>query len=265
MSNLIKGTAILTLGLFLSRILGVIYVIPFYSLVGEENIGLYQYAYIPYNLMLAVAISGAPLAFSKYVSKYNTLGDYQTGRRLLKSGLLTMMVTGFFAFLFLYLFADTLANITIREDEKIHSVSDVASVIRWVSFALIVVPFMSLLRGFFQGYSFMMPTAVSQLIEQIVRILFLLIGAFLVVNVFGGPSKVAIQVAVFSAFIGAIGGLVVLYYYWRKKKPEYDLLLDESTVTHNVNLKDMYKEILVYAVPVVFLGIANPLFQFVDM
>jgi O-antigen/teichoic acid export membrane protein len=55
MSTLIKGTAILTLGLFLSKVLGIIYVIPFYDMVGEENIGLYQYAYIPYNLMLSLA------------------------------------------------------------------------------------------------------------------------------------------------------------------------------------------------------------------
>ena len=267
MSNntLFKGTAILTLGLLMSKILGVIYVIPFYSMVGEKNIGLYQYAYIPYNLMLAVAISGAPLAFSKYVSKYNSLGDYQTGRRLLKSGLLTMMATGLVSFLFLYFFADGIAHLTIREDEKVHTVEDVAGVIRWVSFALIVVPFMSLLRGFFQGYNFMMPTAVSQLIEQIVRILFLLGGAFLVLNVFDGTSKTAVQVAVFSAFIGAIGGLFVLYYYWRKKKPEYDGLLDASTVSHDVSLKTMYSEVVVYAIPVVFLGVANPLFQFVDM
>ena len=144
MSSLIKGTAILTLGLFLSKILGVIYIIPFYSMVGKDNIGLYQYAYIPYNLMLALAISGAPIAFSKFTAKYNSLGDYETGRRLLKSGLLTMMVTGFVAFLLLYLFAEPLARITISEDERIYSVGDVTEAIRWVSFALIVVPFMSL-------------------------------------------------------------------------------------------------------------------------
>ncbi|WP_019414306.1 polysaccharide biosynthesis protein [Paenisporosarcina sp. TG20] len=264
-NNLFKGTAILTIGLFLSKIIGVIYVIPFYAMIGEENIGLYQYAYIPYTLMLAVAISGAPLAFSKYVSKYNSLGDYKTGRRLLKSGLFTMIITGFLSFLFLYFFAEPLANLTINKNEEIFSVKDITEVIQWVSFALIVVPFMSLLRGFFQGYSFMMPTAVSQLIEQIVRILFLLAGAYVVLNVINGTPKLAIQVAVFSAFIGALGGLVVLYYYWRKKKPEYNHLLQESTATHDIKLTDMYKEILVYAVPVVFLGIANPLFQFVDL
>lgn len=265
MSSLIKGTAILTLGLFLSKILGVIYVIPFYSMVGEENIGLYQYAYIPYNLMLSLAISGAPIAFSKFVAKYNSLGDYETGRRLLKSGLTTMMVTGFAAFVFLYLFAGPLAEITIDSKDKVHTVEDVKEVIQWVSFALLVVPFMSLFRGFFQGYNFMMPTAVSQLIEQIVRIVFLLVGAYLVLNVFNGTPETAVQIAVLSAFVGALGGVLVLFYYWKKKKPEYNQLRANSVESYDVSLRDMYKEIAIYAVPVVFLGIANPLFQFVDM
>ena len=265
MSSLIKGTAILTLGMFISKVLGVIYIIPFYGLVGEENIGLYQYAYIPYNLMLAVAISGAPLAFSKYVAKYNSLGDYETGRRLLKSGLLTMMITGFVSFLALYLMADVIAQVTIDPEDKIFTVEDVADVIRWVSFALIVVPFMSLWRGFFQGYNYMMPTAVSQLIEQIVRIIFLLAGAFVVINVFDGTPKTAVQFAVLSAAIGALGGVLVLFYYWKKRKPEYDQLRANSVESYDVRLRDMYKEIISYAIPIVFLGVANPLFQFIDM
>ncbi|MGB6778810.1 putative polysaccharide biosynthesis protein [Planococcus citreus] len=265
MSSLIKGTAILTLGLFLSKVLGVIYIIPFYSMVGADNIGLYQYAYIPYNLMLALAISGAPIAFSKFTAKYNSLGDYETGRRLLRSGLLTMMVTGIVSFLALYLLAEPLARVTISEDERIYSVNDIADAIRWVSFALIVVPFMSLWRGFFQGYNYMMPTAVSQLIEQIVRIIFLLGGAFAVIYLFDGTPKTAIQFAVLSAAVGALGGLVTLYYFWRKKKPEYNHLLATSVESYDVRLRDMYREILLYAVPVIFLGIANPLFQFVDL
>ncbi len=265
MSTLIKGTAILTMGLFLSKVLGIIYVIPFYGMVGEENIGLYQYAYIPYNLMLSLAISGAPIAFSKFVAKYNSLGDYETGRRLLKSGLTMMLITGFVSFLMLYFFAGPLAELTIDENEKIHSVQDVKEVIQWVSFALIVVPFMSLMRGFFQGYNFMMPTAVSQLVEQIVRIIFLLAGAYAVLNIFGGSARTAVEVAVLSAFVGALGGVLVLFYYWKKKKGEYNDLRASSVESYDVNLGDMYKEIIIYAIPVVFLGIANPLFQFVDM
>ncbi|WP_088005558.1 putative polysaccharide biosynthesis protein [Indiicoccus explosivorum] len=265
MSTLLKGTAILTAGLFLSRVLGVLYVIPFYAMVGEENIPLYMYAYIPYNLMLSVAIAGAPLAFSKFVSKYNALGDYRTGRRLLKSGLTAMIITGFVSFLFLFLMAAPLASVIIADEEQIFTVADVTEVIRWVSFALLAVPFMSLLRGFFQGYNFMTPTAVSQLVEQIVRILFLLGGAFVVLYWLGGSEETAIQVAVFSAFIGSLGGLAVLYYFWRKKKPHYDELVADSAKPHDIGLKDMYKEIAVYALPVIFLGSANSLFQFVDL
>ena len=95
-------------------------------------------------------------------------------RRLLKSGLLTMMVTGFLTFLLLNLLASPIAEIVIRSEKQVFSVEQVASVIRWVSYALIVVPFMSLWRGFFQGYGIMEPTAYSQLVEQIVRIVFLL-------------------------------------------------------------------------------------------
>ena len=136
-SNLVKGTAILTVGLFLSKALGLLYLIPLYAIVGEENIGLYQYAYIPYNIALAIAISGAPLAISKYVSKYNALGDYATGRKLLKSGMLVMAITGIVSFFTLYLLAEPIAQLVRRDEEQIFTVDDIAGVIRWVSYALI--------------------------------------------------------------------------------------------------------------------------------
>lgn len=197
MSNLMKGTAILTMGMFLSKVLGLIYIFPFYAIVGEKNIALYQYAYIPYSIMLAIAISGAPIAVSKFVSKYNAMGDYQSGRKLMKSGILIMMVTGFAAFIALFLLATPIAGLVIKSEEQVFTVEQIASVIRWVSFALIVVPFMSLWRGFFQGYDKMEPTAVSQLVEQIVRIVVLLGGSFLVVIVFKGKPETAISFAVF--------------------------------------------------------------------
>lgn len=114
MSNLMKGTAILTMGMFLSKVLGLIYIFPFYAIVGEQNIALYQYAYIPYSIMLAIAISGAPIAVSKFVSKYNAMGDYQSYRKLMKSGILIMMVTGFFAFLALFFLQHQLQDLLLK-------------------------------------------------------------------------------------------------------------------------------------------------------
>ncbi|MEK3975919.1 putative polysaccharide biosynthesis protein [Psychrobacillus sp. FSL K6-1267] len=265
-SNLLKGTMILTVGLLLSRILGVLYVIPFYQIIGEEYIALYQYAYTPYSIMLAIAVSGVPVAVSKFVSKYNALGDYATGRKLMKSSMLLMSITGFLGFLILFFLADPIAHMIIKDDEAAFSLNDVASVIKYVSFAVIVVPLMSLIRGFFQGYQHMTPTAVSQLWEQIVRILFVLAGGFFVVYILNGTEKTAISFAVFAAFLGALASLGVLYWYWKKLKPEFDLKLNDSgSPRSDVSLKNIYKEILIYTVPFALVGVINPLFQFIDM
>ena len=264
-SNLVKGTAILTIGLFLSKALGLLYVIPFYAIVGEENIGLYQYAYIPYNLALAVAISGAPLAISKFVSKYNALGDYATGRKLMKSGMLVMTVTGIMSFLVLFFMAEPIANLVIRDDEQIFTVEEIKSVIRWVSFALLAVPLMSIVRGYLQGNQKFEPTSVSQLVEQIVRIIVVLIGAYIVVNVLDLSPRTAVNFAVFAAFIGALAGLVVLYRYWLKYKPEFENLYANSPPASDITFIDMYKEVIGYTIPFVLVGVINPLYQFVDM
>lgn len=265
MSSLVKGTAILTIGLFLSKVLGLIYIFPFYAIVGEENTVLYQYAYTPYNIMLSIALSGFPLAVSKFVSKYNALGDYYTGRKLLRTGLLLMSMTGLLAFLILNLLATPIANIVIEDDDQLFSVGQVAQVIRWVSFALLVVPVMSLIRGFFQGYDHYLPTSVSQLVEQIVRIIVLLGGSFLVVIVLKGSPVKAIYFSVFAAFVGAVAGLLVLYYFWLKYKNGMNDLLQNSVTTEKLSNKTIYKEILHYSIPIVFVGVANPLFQLVDM
>lgn len=264
-SKLVKGTAILTIGLFLSKALGLLYLIPFYAIVGGDNIGLYQYAYIPYNIALAVAISGAPLAISKFVSKYNAIGDYATGRKMLRSGMGVMIVTGIVSFLVLYFLADPIAHRVIRSDEQIHTVKEIADVIRWVSFALLAVPVMSIIRGFLQGNNKMEPTAVSQLVEQIVRIVVVLVGAYVVVNYMNASPKLAVNFAVFAAFIGALASLVVLYWYWRKYKPELNYLLENSPPAENVSIQDMYKEVAAYIVPFILVGVINPLYQAVDV
>ena len=73
---------------------------------------------------------------------------------------------------------------------------------------------MSLSRGFFQGHQSMGPTAVSQVVEQIARIAFLLAGAFIVLNVMDGDVVTAVSISTFAAFVGAVFGLIVLFWYW---------------------------------------------------
>jgi O-antigen/teichoic acid export membrane protein len=249
----------------ISKALGLFYVIPFNMIVGKEGTILYQYSYVAYTIVISIATAGIPLAVSKFISKYNAMGEYGVSRRLFKSGLLVMTCTGIVCFLAMYFLAPFLAEINIPEDDLNSSVKDVTTVIRAVSFAVIVVPVMSLIRGFFQGHESMGPSAVSQVVEQIVRIVFMLGGAAAVLYVFKGDIVTAVSISTFAAFVGAIGGLAVLIYYWLKRKKYFNsMLLEDRRQITDISLGSMYKEILISAAPFVFVGIANPLFQFID-
>jgi O-antigen/teichoic acid export membrane protein len=263
-SKLLRGTFILTLGTIISKVLGLFYVIPFYDIVGYKGTALYQFSYVPYTIFISIATAGVPLAVSKFVAKYNALEEYAVGRKLFKSGLVVMLTTGVLSFLALYMLAPLLSELVIRDKDQVASVEEVITVIRAVSFALIVVPFMSLIRGFFQGHQSMGPSAVSQVVEQIVRIIFVLAGAYVVLHILDGKLVTAVSVATFAAFIGAIGSLIVLIWYWIKRKPYLDELLVHDKGTVHISLGQIYKEVFIYAAPFVFVGIANPLFQLID-
>src|SRR5690625_5030953 len=181
--NIFRGTMMLTGANFLSKFLGVIYVIPFYYLVVNAGGALYQYGYIPYMIFISISTLGIPLAMSKFVSKYHALGDHVTKESMYRTGMSLMLGTGFVAFAIMFLTADWLAGIIIPNQEMDNSADDVAFVIRMVSFALLILPMMSLTRGYFQGHGSMGPTAISVVVEQIARIIFLLTAAYIVIQV----------------------------------------------------------------------------------
>lgn len=263
-SKLLRGTFILTVGTFVSKFIGLFYVIPFYQIVGDHGTQLYNYGYVPYTIFISIATAGVPLAVSKFISKYNAMEEYAVGRKLFKSGLVIMMITGFASFLIMYYASPLFAELSIGDKKQAYSLSEVTTVMHAVSWALIVVPFMSLIRGFFQGHQSMGPSAVSQVVEQIVRIAFTILGAYVVLQVMHGGIVNAVSVSTFAAFIGAIGGLLVLFWYWFTRKKYLDELLLKDKGNVKISLPEIYKEILLYAAPFVFVGIANPLYQLID-
>ncbi len=264
MSKILRGTLLLTGASFLSKFLGMIYVIPFYDLVGETGGTLFSFAYAPYSIFISLSTVGIPLAVSKFVSKYNSLGDYESSMRMFKAGSTLMLGTGFVAFLIMFLSADWIAQFQIQGEDTDVTASDVAFVIRMVSIALIVIPSISIVRGFFQGHESMGPTAVSQIVEQIVRIAFILVGAFVILHVMGGSVVTAVGFSTFAAFIGALASCVVLAIYWKKRKPYLDLQVSRQRYTYNLQMSDLLKELFRYAGPFVLVGLAIPLYQFID-
>ena len=286
--SFVRGTLLLSAGNLISRMLGLLYTFPFQAMVGIAGVTLYQAAYTYYALMIAISTAGIPVAVSKFIAKYNALGEYGTSQRLFRQGMKLMLATGVVAFLILFFAAPWLSELMVRNsDNNQQYVDSLTLVTRSVSFALLLIPAMSMVRGYFQGHQDMAPTAISQVIEQIVRILFLLSGTMLVLFVLadselirpladtlGGTGAVettelnglkvlAVTIATFSAFIGAIGSIVVLAIYWRKRK-----LIHTNTEnpegTPVRSMKSLLLELLSYSIPIVMVGLSTPLYQFVD-
>src|SRR5690242_8934233 len=196
-TKFIRGTFFLTASTLISKILGFIYIIPFTALVGNSGYALYKYAYGPYTLMLSISTMGLPLAVSKFVSKYNGMGNYRAGQDLLKFGLYLMIFTGMLSSIILYSLAPFLAEMVIsKHDSTGNKLEDVIYVIRLVSFALLIVPPMSILRGYFQGNQSMGPSALSTILEQVVRVIFIVLGAYIVIK-FGHSVTEAVGIGTF--------------------------------------------------------------------
>ncbi|WP_215193107.1 polysaccharide biosynthesis protein [Exiguobacterium sp. s95] len=266
-SGFVRGTMLLSGASLISRALGLIYLFPFQFMVGATGIMFYTYAYNYYAIMIGLATAGIPVAVSKFVAKYNALGEYDTSERLYRSGLKIMSLTGIVSFIALFLLAPYLAHRAIpggdvNSDSYIDAVT---MTIRGVSFALLLIPPMSMTRGYFQGYQSMGPTAISQILEQIVRIVFLLAGVSIAIYIFDADAAWAATIATFSAFIGAIGSVAILVYYFRKRAPGLQELRDSQTVQSPERpLTDLYKELLTYAIPIVMVGLSTPLYQVID-
>lgn len=266
--ELVRGTFLLTLSILITKILGIIYIIPFYRIIGgADNLAPFNYAYGPYNIAIAVATAGVPLAASKYVAKYNALGAYRVSQKLYQSSFIVMSITGILGFIILYLLSPLIATVTIAHNTDKSAgwtVDQITSIIRTISFVVIFIPVLATWRGVFQGYKSMGPTALSEVTEQIARIIFILVGSYLVLNVFDGSVLLANGIATFGAAIGAIAGIFTLWWYWVKRRRGIHEMVASDMTGIDVPYSKMYKEIISYSIPFVIVSLNFPLFMIVD-
>jgi len=264
-NRFLKGAMILSISLFATKFLGILYVIPFQRLVGETGMALYQYAYTPYSLFINLSTLGIPVGIAKFISKYNAAGEYDTSRKIFRYGTLFMFVLGIVGFFTLYTIAPWYANQILAGKEALYNThEDVTMAIRTISFALLVIPPMAIFRGFFQGNQNMVPTSVSQFVEQLTRVFFILVGSYIIVNLRGGTTQEAVAFSVFSAFLAGVTAYIVLCYFWFKNKNHYNQLLEHSVSHPKRQFGTLFSELISYAIPFAVLGMATNLFQIVD-
>lgn len=264
-STFMQGAIIATLAIVISKVLGIIYVIPFYSLIGEQGGALYGYAYSIYGLFLNLSTAGIPLAISKITSEYSALNQNYLKEKSYKISKYLMCGLGLLGFIIIMLFAPNVADIFIGDIKGGNTKEDVAFVIRVISTALLIVPILSVTRGYLQGHKFIAPPSISQVIEQFVRVIIIVIGSFLCLKVFNLSLTVTIGVAVFSATVSAFVAYLYLKFKVRNNKQS---LKDDSKETEEekkVTTKDLTIRLLSYAIPFILIDFVSSLYSFVDL
>lgn len=256
--NFLKGALILTTGILVSRALGAVYrfFLPLAFGGGEQaqvGLGLFNYAYPLYTFLLGVSATGVPSAIAKLVAENVARGDEAGVRRVFRVSLILLAVLGLAFSIGLYLVAPFYANRVVRDPLAALSVQAIAP-------AIFLVSVMSAYRGYFQGRQNMTPSALSQVIEQVVRIGTLLLLARLLLP-FGIEYSAA--GATFGAVTGAVAGLAyLLFVVWRR--PSNPVSQPAAGSGDQAGDRGVLREILRLAVPISLVGVILPLMSMID-
>lgn len=259
-TKMIRGSAWLSAGSIISRLMGAIYIIPWYMWMGEHgNIAnsLYGKGYNIYSLFLMIATAGIPGAIAKQISHYNSMNEYGVSQRLFRRSLSLMGLLGLFFALFMYVASPFLASWSGGGE-------DLVRVMRSLSWAVLIFPSMSVVRGYFQGFHDMAPSAISQIVEQFARVFYMLLTAFIIMKVRNGDYVSAVVQSTFAAFIGMLASFAVLIWYMKKQAPIMRQYEKNSNHQIKINANQLVKEMLVEAVPFIIIGSGITFFKLVD-
>lgn len=248
-NNFLKSAIILIVCNLIGKVLGAVYRIPLAGVLGSVGMGMYQLVFPLYCLILTISTSGMPVAISKLVAENNSKNNFNNSKKILKISLLILTIVSFVGAAVVIVFA--------RFISKIQGNIDIYICYYGIAPAILFVGMLSAFRGYFQGNLLMFPTAISSLIENIVKMILGLLFANRLI-VFG------VEYAVLGALIGvsisefvSVLFLVICYFIFNKKKNKKTELKSES-------FKFLTKQIFSLAVPVTLGGLIAPITAMVD-
>ncbi len=233
------GAVILGIAGLMVQVLGAVFRIPLANIIGPAGMGYYQTAYPLYVFLLVFSTNGAPAAISKMTSERLAVGKIRDAHKVFKQAFVLMTGLGFIAFLAVFLGAEYIVS----------AFGDPGAVLamKAISPALLVVPIMSVYRGYFQGMQNMGPTATSQLIEQGVRVA---VGLSLAVLWMKHGIEEAAAGATIGTSVGPVAGVLVLVLIYNKRRGRILASMEEDVSTSRESGKDILKSLLWIAVPI---------------
>lgn len=257
--SFMKGALILGLAGIIVKIIGAFFRIPVGNLIGAEGIGYYQAAYPVYTLFLTLATAGFPTALAKLVSEKIAIGNYKGAHKVFKVSYCVLTITGFLSFCIFFFGADFIVTYIMKNPGA-------KSAMVAISPALLFVPAMSSYRGYFQGRREMTHIAISQIIEQLFRVLLGITLAYLFMHNLGpnpGPKQGAAG-AIMGATIGAIASIIYLIIAYLFKLRTVKREIKSSKKFREESASRILKKLLVVAIPITIGAAVMPLVNMID-
>lgn len=252
-SFLLQGMILAVAGI-ITRLIGIAYRIPLTNILGEEGQGYYGSAFSIYNIALLLTSYSLPLAVSKLVSARVAKKEQKNAFRIFKGALLFALVVGFCVFLVIFVFAEQIA-------ENVMSLRLSAYALRVLAPGLLIVAVMGVVRGFFQGLGTMVPTAISQILEQIVNAVISIIGASYLLKmgqeVAGSGEGSSISYAYGAAggtlgtVCGALFGLLFLAFLFYLYYPRFRRKMRHDRTIQTESYSEIYRVLLLTIAPVI--------------
>ncbi|OXM87177.1 putative polysaccharide biosynthesis protein [Paenibacillus rigui] len=254
--SLVKGTLILTLAALVARALGVVQRIPLILLLGELGMAAYGIAFNLYSMLLVVATAGIPSALSKMISERTALGLHAEASRVYRAALWFAAAAGLVMAIFLYAVAPYYSDRILNPQAVLP--------IRALAPALLLFPLIAIMRGYFQGRRMMMPNGLSQIIEQIFRVVTSVGLAYMLL---GHSMEWAVAGASFGGVIGSIAAAAVMVYYAarlrRSDKAELRTGAGPGS-TSRLSFKTIYGQLFKLSIPIVIFSLTVTLIYTID-
>ena len=245
--NVIAQATILMAAGILVRIIGVLYRSPVTSIIGDEGNGYYGIAYNLYSMVLLIASYSIPMAVSKVVSGKLALKQYREAHKVFRCALIYVLIVGAIASLFTFFGA----SILVPDSQQ-----KAIPVLRVLAPAIFLSGFLGVLRGYFQAHSTMMPTSISQIIEQVLNAIVSIGAAVLFIQVFAGNNEGSVPVfgAMGSAagiVAGVAAGLIFMVFIYRQNRPYFMKHCEQDATAENSSYRDIFKVMFLMITPVI--------------
>lgn len=241
--SIIVASTILAGAQIVVRIISLLYRIPLIRIVGQEGMGYYANAYEVYQFLLLVSSNGIPVAFSLLGAAYLAKGEYKNLQRLMKGTMIFAGIIGLIFSLLTFFGAGWIA-------EALFNMQEVAPALRVLAPTIFVCALLGVYRGYFQGKNAMMPTAVSQVIEQVIHAIVSVAAAyFLMVK---GPAYGAAG-GTLGTFLGAVGGLGFCMLVYHLYAPTVRRLLRRDKKPHKalITYGNVFKLVALTMTPII--------------